>query len=68
MIAAGAADSSLIAESEHIHNKAFFDGVNESLSKFRPYGLLGEPMPFSNKSRRLHQKVDIESVDVERLF
>jgi len=61
-------ENSLVAESEHIHNKAFFDGINESLAKFRPYGLLGEPMPFSNKQRRLHSKVDIESVDTERLF
>lgn len=36
--------------------------------KFRPYGLTGEPMPWSNKIRRLQTKVDIGSVDTERLF
>ncbi len=54
MVAAHAQpDSSLIAESEHIHNKAVFDSLNESLSKFRPYGLSGDPMPWSTKQRRL---------------
>lgn len=42
----------LVAESEHIHNKAVFDCVNEALNLFRPYGLRGEPMPWSSKSRR----------------
>ena len=36
--------------------------------KFRPYGLTGEPMPWSNKVRRLQTKVEISSVDTERLF
>lgn len=51
-----------------IFNKCIFDGINESLMKFRPYGLVGEPMPWSNKVRRLQTKVDIASVDTERLF
>ena len=55
-------------ESIHITNKSFFDSINESLMKFRPYGLTGEPMPWSNKIRRLQTKVDIGSVDTERLF
>lgn len=59
-----AAETSLVAESEHIHNKAYFDGVNESLSKFRPYGVLGEPCPWSTKQRRLHTNVDTDSVDL----
>jgi hypothetical protein len=32
-------ESSVIQESVHIHNKAIFDSLNESLMKFRPYGL-----------------------------
>lgn len=55
-------------ESIHILNKAIFDAINESLMKFRPYGITGEPMPWSNKVRRLQTKVDIQSVDTERLF
>ncbi len=46
-------DSSIVAESEHIHNKAVFDAINESLNKFRPYSMLGNPMPWSTKVRRL---------------
>lgn len=42
----------LVAESEHIHNKAIFDSVNEALNLFRPYGPRGEPMPWSSKSRK----------------
>jgi hypothetical protein len=61
-------ETQLIWESIHIQNKSFFDAVNESLMKFRPYGLTGEPMPWSNKIRRLQTKVDISSVDTERLF
>jgi len=51
-------ESSIIQESVHIHNKAIFDALNESLMKFRPYGIQGEPMPWSNKNRRLQTKVD----------
>lgn len=61
-------DNSIIQESLHIHNKAIFDALNESLMKFRPYGIQGEPMPWSNKNRRLQTKVDTNSVDTERLF
>lgn len=57
-----------IFESIHIFNKCIFDSVNESLMKFRPYGLVGQPMPWSNKIRRLQTKVEIASVDTERLF
>jgi hypothetical protein len=46
-------ENSVVAESTHIHNKAIFDSLNESLMKFRPYGIQGEPMPWSNKNRRL---------------
>lgn len=57
-----------IWESIHIFNKCIFDAVNESLMKFRPYGLGGHPMPWSNRLRRLQTKVEIASVDTERLF
>lgn len=30
----------------HIHNKAIFDCVNESLDQERPYGLWGKPFPW----------------------
>ena len=32
-------ENSVVQESVHIHNKAIFDALNESLMKFRPYGL-----------------------------
>lgn len=45
------------AEAIHIHNKLLFDVVNESLQKYRPYGLKGEPMPWSTSVRHLaHSK------------
>lgn len=42
--------------------------MNESLTKFRPYGVVGEPLPWSIKFRRLQTDVDINSVDTERLI
>ena len=59
--------ASIVQESQHILNKSIFDAMNESLTKFRPYGLMGEPLPWSNKYRRLQTDVDIHSVDTERL-
>ena len=44
--------SELLSESDHIHNKAIFDAVNEALNLVRPYGKLGEPMPWSNRARK----------------
>lgn len=61
-------ENSVVQESVHIHNKAVFDALNESLMKFRPYGIQGEPMPWSGKVRRLQTKVDTNQVDTERLF
>ena len=58
----------LVEHNQEDWQKSFFDAVNESLMKFRPYGLTGEPMPWSNKVRRLQTKVEISSVDTERLF
>lgn len=62
------AKTAQIWESIHIFNKCIFDAVNESLTKFRPYGVRGEPSPWSAQVRRLQTKVDIASVDTERLF
>ena len=44
--------SELLSESDHIHNKAIFDAVNEALNSVRPYGKLGEPMPWSMRPRK----------------
>ena len=44
--------SELLSESDHIHNKAIFDAVNEALNSVRPYGKLGEPMPWSMRARK----------------
>lgn len=51
-------ENSVVQEAVHIHNKAIFDALNESLLKFRPYGIQGEPMPWSNRNRRLQTKVE----------
>ena len=42
----------MISEADHIHNKAIFDGVNEAMNSVRPYGLEGEPMPWSTRPRK----------------
>ena len=55
----------MISEADHIHNKAIFDCVNEAMNKERPYGIQGEPMPWSNKPRKnvfLHVEDSMESV------
>ena len=31
----------LLSESDHIHNKAVFDAINECMKQLRPYGLSG---------------------------
>lgn len=40
-------NKSMMGEWENIHNKVIFDGINEALDNFRPYGLRGPPMPWS---------------------
>ena len=60
--------ASIGQEAIHILNKSIFDSMNESLTKFRPYGITGQPVPWSNRYRRLQTEVDINSVDTERLF
>lgn len=42
----------MISEADHIHNKAIFDAVNEAMNSIRPYGLEGEPMPWSHRPRK----------------
>jgi hypothetical protein len=44
----------MLSESDHIHNKAIFDAINESMKNIRPYGFAGEPMPWTNMPRRNH--------------
>lgn len=46
----------MLAEWENIHNKVIFDGINEALDNFRPYGLRGPPMPWSQQTRTLTYK------------
>lgn len=46
-----------LEECEHIHNKAVFDAVNEALNLIRPYGLNGEPMPWSSQQRILFKSI-----------
>ena len=40
-------------EFEQIHRKMVFDCINESINKYRPYGEVGIPMPWSSSTRRL---------------
>ena len=58
--------SELLSESDHIHNKAIFDAVNEALNMVRPYGRFGEPMPWSFRPRKnffpFANEKDLESV------
>ena len=46
----------LKCEWENIHNKVIFDAVNEALDGYRPYGLKGPPLPWSNQTRFLTNK------------
>lgn len=54
------ATDSLVTECEHIHNKAIFDCINESLNQFRPYGKEGVPMTWSTKLRKLREDEILE--------
>lgn len=49
-------DRSMLGEWENIHNKVIFDGINEALDNYRPYGLRGPPMPWSQQTRTLTYK------------
>ena len=61
-------DTCRILDSIPVLNKCIYDALNESLIKFRPYGVFGHPMPWSTRVRRLQTKVEIASVDTEMLF
>lgn len=38
----------------HIHNKAIFDALNETLDKERPFGVWGEPFQWKNIAKFYH--------------
>lgn len=46
----------MMGEWENIHNKVIFDAINEALDNYRPYGLRGPPMPWSQSTRTLTYK------------
>lgn len=58
----------LLKECEHIHNKALFDSINESLLQFKPYGKDGEPMPWSRKQRKLQKTPIQKDIDIKKMF
>lgn len=58
----------LLREWEHIHNKALFDSINESLLQFKPYGKDGEPMPWSRKQRKLQKTPIQRDIDIKKMF
>lgn len=39
-----------------------FDVINEALNYVRPYGITGEPPPWSKKPRKIYQDVNIKSI------
>ena len=49
-----------MAEWENIHNKVVFDCLNEIFDNYRPYGLKGPPLPWSNNLRTLTYKYSEE--------
>eukprot|EP01022_Parablepharisma_sp_SALTPOND_P025576 TRINITY_DN59_c0_g3_i1.p1 TRINITY_DN59_c0_g3~~TRINITY_DN59_c0_g3_i1.p1 ORF type:complete len:1605 (+),score=215.77 TRINITY_DN59_c0_g3_i1:8435-13249(+) len=57
----------LIEECEHIHNKAIFDAVNEALNLIRPYGMHGQPMPWSTIPRVLFTKIAEPSIIIRNI-
>ena len=54
-----------LIEMEHIHRKTMFDCINEAINKYRPYGELGIPMPWSNTTRRLCSN---DILNIEKVF
>lgn len=58
----------LLKDCEHIHCKALFDAVNESMIQFRQYGKDGAPMPWSLKSRKLQKQPLSDEVDTKKMF
>ena len=56
-----------MAEWENIHNKVVFDCLNEILDSYRPYGLKGPPLPWSNNIRTLTYKY-CEEERIDEIF
>jgi len=56
-----------LEEFMNIHNKAIFDSVNEALTLIRPYGLNGEPTPWSKQSRVLFKGIKDQSVIISNI-
>jgi hypothetical protein len=42
-----------------------FDAVNEALNYIRPYGIKGEPLPWSNKPRLITPYTQINKIFVK---
>ena len=40
----------------HIHNKAIFDALNETLDKERPFGVWGEPFSWKKTAKFYHER------------
>ena len=53
-------EDSIMAEWENIHNKVIFDCLNEMLDSYRPYGLKGPPLPWSQNLWTLTYKYSEE--------
>ena len=53
-----------MGEVQKIQNKAVFDGLNEALDYFRPYGVKGKPLVWKVTTRINEQKyVDVNNVN-----
>lgn len=61
------ADELALIKCMHAHNKAIFDSVNEALNLIRPYGLNGEPMPWSSQGRVLFRDITDRSIIVRNI-
>lgn len=57
----------MLGEFEQIHNKAVFDSVNEALNLIRPYGLNGEPMPWSRQQRILFKSITDPNIIIRNI-
>ncbi len=47
----GSTEETEARERENIHNKAIFDALNEAFDSYRPYGLKGPPLAWTNSKR-----------------
>jgi hypothetical protein len=46
-----------VRKNQGVYNKALLDATNEALNMLRPYGLNGEPLPWSNQQRILFKEI-----------